>query len=54
MSMTFSNKFDPLGEKPLTLPELRLLKEDWKHHTVISALIDSAIKRRVPQQITPV
>lgn len=55
MAMQFDGRLlEPTNEKPLTMSELQMLKESWKHHAVISALIDSAIKRRLPKQITPV
>lgn len=51
MTMKFDATSDPLAlQKPLTLPELRVMQETWKRHTIISALVEAAINRRLPPQ----
>lgn len=55
MAMRFDGRLlEPTNEKPLTLAELKMLRDNWKHHHEILALVDSAINRRLPKQITPV
>jgi hypothetical protein len=53
-TMKFDAREPELLQKPLTLAELRLLRENWKHHPVIAALVESAFSRRRSGQITPV
>lgn len=51
MTMKFDATSDTLAlQKPLTLPELRGMKEMWKANAIISALVEAAINRRLSPQ----
>lgn len=56
MTMSFDGRINqlPNPDKPLTIMELRVLQVTWKAHPEISALIESALKRRYATQNTPV